>query len=393
MEGASTILAANLRRYRSARRLSQQALADEAGLSRIGYRDIEVGKVSPRADTLERIAGALGVNVQDLLTPVRTLTHVRFRAQKRMTTRELILSDAAKWLDDYRELEDLLDEKISWPLDGVAEWALGKRSGIERALEAASRARAALGLKRGDHEELIRDVGGLLEDNGVKVLTADVKSEGFFGLSIGPEDDGPAVFVNVWDRVSVERWIFTAAHELAHLILHPGAYDVARSDEVEDEEREADAFAGYFLMPPALFDAEWHEARGLGLVDRVFKIKRIFRVSWQTVLYRVAAPLDPGSRKDLWTRFRRDFEREYGRALGRIEEPEGLDRNAFLSRPPVSRAADEPARLADADFREDRLQRLVRLAIERQSITMSRAAEILDYDLRGMRELAASWVG
>jgi hypothetical protein len=32
-------------------------------------------------------------------------------------------------------------------------------------------------------------------------------------------DGGPAVVVNVWGRLSVERWIFTAAHELGHLMI------------------------------------------------------------------------------------------------------------------------------------------------------------------------------
>ncbi len=393
MSDAGNVLAANLRRHRSARGLSQQALADAAGISRIGYRDVETGVVEPRANTLQRIAKALGVRVQDLLVPSRTLTHVRFRAHKRMATRENILADAARWLDDYRELEDLLDDHVSWALAGVAETVRQLEPGLDRAKKAATLAREALRLKHDDHEDLIRDVCGLLDDHGVKVLTADVKSDGFFGLSVAPEDAGPAVVVNVWHRISVERWIFTAVHELGHLLLHPGAYDVTQTEEVEGEEKEADAFAGYFLVPPSLFEKEWSEARGLGLVERVLKVKRIFRVSWQTILYRVAAPLQPGERKMVWQQFQRQYEREYGRALQRTDEPDALDAEAFLCKPPVPKAADEPARLSENDFREDRLYRLVRMAVEREQITMSRAAEVLGLDLRAMRELAASWVG
>lgn len=391
MSDAGEILAANLRRHRSARGLSQQAVAEAAGLSRVGYRDVEAGNVSPRADTLQRIAVALGVRLQDLLVPVRTLTHVRFRAQKRMATRENILADAARWLDDYRELEELLDDRVEWALDDVAKRLRRSKPGLQRAKKAAHLAREALGLKRDSHEELIRDVGGLLDDHGIKVLTADVKSEGFFGLSIAPEDDGPAVVVNVWERISVERRIFTAVHELGHLLLHPGAYDVNLAEEAEAEEKEADAFAGYFLVPQALFEKEWAEARGLGFVARVFKIKRMFRVSWQTILYRVAAPLEPAERASVWRRFHAQYERQYGRALVRTEEPEGLDAEAFFGAP-VAKAAEEPARLTEEDFREDRLHRLVRAAVESEAITMSRAAEVLGINLSAMRELAASWV-
>lgn len=39
---------------------------------------------------------------------------------------------------------------------------------------------------------------------------------------------------------------------------------------------------------------------------------------------------------------------------------------------------EEPSRLAEDDFREDRLERLVRKAVEKGKITLSRAAEVLD---------------
>lgn len=342
---------------------------------------------------MERLAEALGVRQRELLAPVRTLSHVRFRAHKRMAQRENILTDAARWLDDYRELEVLLGEEIAWALDDVARRIRRQPAGLERAKAAAADARRKLGLSHHGREELIRDVGGLFEDHGIKVLTADVKSEGFFGMSVGPEDGGPAVFVNVWDRISVERWIFTAVHELGHLLMHPGAYDAELADEEDGEEKEADAFAGYFLMPQSLFEKEWEEARGLGLVRRVFKLKRIFRVSWQTVLYRVAASVDAGERRKVWATFEKLYEAEYGRAIVKTEEPLGLESAAFLSRAPTGRAADEPARLTEDDFCEDRLRRLVRQGIESGRISMSRGAEILGCSLREMRALAGSWLG
>lgn len=362
-------------------------------MSRIGYRDIEIGKAIPRVDSLERIAEALEVSVPHLLAPIRELTHVRFRAAKRMMTRENILADVARWLDDYDELETLLDAHQPWALQDVAKsLRQSRRRGAERGQHAAELAREALGLSARGHDALIRDMCGLLEDHGVKVLTASVASEGFFGLSVGAADAGPAVCVNVWDRISVERWIFTAAHELGHLLLHPGAYDVAETDEPRAEEAEADAFAGHFLMPNRLFLREWEEARGLGFVDRVFKVKRIFRVSWQSVVHRVASGLPKAEASRIWPRFYAAYHRQYGQSLTKRAEPEALDPHEFTGRPP-DRVVDEPARLVVDDFREDRLSRLVRAAVERELITLGRAAEILGMDLRGMRDLASSWVG
>ena len=63
--------------------------------------------------------------------------------------------------------------------------------------------------------------------------------------------------VNTWDRISVERWIFTAAHELGHILLHPTEYDRSATDLPVDTEREADAFASEFLMPKSAFTSAW----------------------------------------------------------------------------------------------------------------------------------------
>ena len=45
-------------------------------------------------------------------------------------------------------------------------------------------------------------------------------------------------------------------------------------------------------MPEEAFNSEWHDTRGLPLVDRVFKVKRIYQVSYKTVLYRLSESLE-----------------------------------------------------------------------------------------------------
>jgi Zn-dependent peptidase ImmA (M78 family) len=63
---------------------------------------------------------------------------------------------------------------------------------------------------------------------------------------------------------------------------------VTRRDEDAAQEKDADQFASHFLMPDDVFRSGWTEARGLPLFERVLKIKRIFRVSYRTVLYRLS---------------------------------------------------------------------------------------------------------
>lgn len=377
---ATDFLAANLRRLREARRLTQAQLAEAAGLSRVGYRNIESGDSEPRVATLEALAASLGVELRDLLAPVAELRQVRFRAMKRLNDRAQILAGVARWLDDFNWLEELLEEKPP-SLD------LQQRDDPNpEAAAAAARKKLKIG-----REEPIRDICGLLEARGIKVFPTRRASASFFGLSVGPGDGGPAVVVNTWERISVERWIFTAAHELGHLVLHPGDYDVTELVEEEPRELEANLFAAHFLMPDGVFCKEWQETGGLPFIDRVLKVKRIFRVSYKTVLYRLSNRL--GGNVNVWARFQADYKRRHGQTLLKEEEPEALSADAFKASFPESRRSGEPHELSPADFREDRLWLLVRRAVESGAISLGRGAEILNLSTREMRALSSSWIG
>jgi len=55
--------------------------------------------------------------------------------------------------------------------------------------------------------------------------------------------------------------------------------------------------------------------------------------------------------------------------------------------------ANEPRRLDNADFLEDRLSRLMRQAIEQELITRDRVAEILRITPEEMIQRIGDWVG
>jgi len=382
---AENIIALNLRRLRKAKDFSQERLAEMSGLSRAAYRNIETGKSEPRVSSLQAIANALDVPIQRLVEPVRALGSVRFRSNKRMRSREQILVDVGRWLSDFSDVEEILDDRVEYELDDIRKRLKARKN---RGEVAAALAREVFGP---DTEEPVRDICGLLESGGVKVGEQKVASYDFFGLSVAAADGGPAVVVNTWERISVERWIFTAAHELGHLILHLSDYDVNHTDEEMKHEKEANAFATAFLMPNASFLKEWNETYGLAFVDRVLKVKRIFRVSYRTVLHRLAAGYrGPGN---IWARFQMDYKRRYGRTLLRDDEPDALAQDAFRASFPEERAAGEPDSLSPVDFVQDRLSRLVRKAIEQEKISLGRGAEVLGLSLQDMRDLTASWVG
>ena len=379
MKGEATI-AANVARLRLDRQLTQENLATKAGLSRVALGKIERGSVVPRAQTLDALAKALAVPVGELVTPVRSLESVRFRARAQVHAREQILAEVSKWLDAYTRLEAALDEYRPFRFEKVL--AQGHQGNPEKIAQAA---RQAVDLRL---EEPVRDICGLLEENGVKLLLLETNRDSFFGLSVGSRDHGPAVVVNTWDRISVERWIFTAAHELGHLLLHQHEYQRDATDLPTETEREADAFASEFLMPEAAFTAEWDETCGHSLLVRVLKVKRIFRVSYKTVLYRLVESGRETS--DVWRAFQGQHRGHFGKTLRKTDEPEALYKSEFAWN--WSRSG-EPAGLSEHDFIEDRLSRLVRRALEEEHISLGRAAEILRLTRDEMRQKAREWVG
>lgn len=373
------VIGSNLARLRADKGLTQAELARRAHLSRVALGKIERGEVTPRSDTLSELAGALRVPLRELVSHVEPASGVRFRAKKRVNNREQILVEVSAWLRSYNWLEHELGIHQPFALRNLV-------GSTDKAPEDLAReARALLGLQP---KEAARDICGLLEDRGVKVLLLRKATDAFFGLSVAPDNSGPAVVVNSWDRISVERWIFTAAHELGHILLHQQAYDRSRDEEEEREEREADRFASHFLMPDEGFDSEWEQTRGLPLLSRVLKVKRIYRVSYKTVLHRlVESGREP---KEVWRSFRVQHKRKFGKTLKKVDEPERLEAGEF--RLDWSRSG-EPEGLSECDFVQDRLFRLVRSALEEDLVSLGRAAEILRMSHAQLRELAVSWSG
>jgi len=369
----------NVRRYMKIRGLTIPQLSAKMGMGSASISNIINGKAEPKSSTLLKLADALGVQFEELLADAPRLESLRFRTSKTLSGREKaeydqLRHDTARWLSDYCFLESELKEPLSYKLGDVSS----REPDV-----AAKTVRKELGLEPVDP---IHDISEFMEEAGIKLRIRPFGYKKTFGLSIGETDGGPAIIVNSELGISVERQLFTIAHELGHLVLHKSSYSIFDESENKDEERDADRFAGVLLVPDEALEKEWNESKGLPFVDRVLKVKKVFKVSYLTILNRLFQMNKAPSFTDLIIAFRRDYKAKYQHDLKDHFEPD-----AIVDVDAMQVATEDPQELDVSDLMEERFSRLVRDAYEKEIISISRAGEMLNLSLGDMRTLVRAW--
>lgn len=364
----------NIRRHMKIRGFTVPALAKRSGIGTATLSNILNGKSQPKSSTLLGMAAALGVPVAELVADSPELKSLRFRTAKTLSGREKaerdqLRHDTALWLANYSFLERQLDESQAFRLGEIDEKDPEK---------AAIRVRNVLGISSSP----IPDLPQLMEEAGIKLRIRKFGFKKTFGISVAESDGGPAIVVNSEQGISVERQLFSVAHELGHLVLHKSSYDASKVDENEEQEREANLFAGHFLVPDEGLDKAWKESRGLHWVESVLLIKKQFKVSYMTVLVRLTQLLPKLDIGALIAQFRKEYAERYGLQLKGHYEPDSVTG-------PV--ADTDPKHLDQTDLMEDRFNRLVRQASESEIISIGRAGEMLGLSLEEMRALARAW--
>jgi len=304
----------NIRRLMKIRNLTIPKLASKSEMGTAAISNLLNGKAEPRSSTLIKLANALDVRFEALLVDTPHLESIRFRTAKTLSGREKaerdqIRIETATWLANYRYLEQDLGQDLPYMLEDI----IGNNPEI-----AAREVRAKLNIPLTDP---IHDITELIESAGIKLNIRPFGFKKTFGLSVGRSDGGPAIVVNAESGISIERQLFTIAHELGHLILHKTSYKALEDIEDENEEKEADHFAGCLLVPNEALQKEWAGSKGLAFVDRVLRVKKVFKVSYMTILNRLYQQGYSSSFKDLLIGFRMDYKAKYGHDLKGHFEP------------------------------------------------------------------------
>ena len=366
-------LPSNIRRFMKVQGITSKKLAEECGIGQVAMSHILNGKSEPRSSTFIKICKALNQNPEVLLADAREMKAIHFRTYKNMSAkekaaREILISEVDTWLKDYKELEEYCGQEPASKLPSF------------QSLSPEEAARELPEYMKIEPSCPIVSIFPHIENLGVKIKLLPFNMNKVFGFSIEEDQGGPALIINTDNTISIERQIFTAAHELGHLILHK--YDENISDEkMEQKEIEANRFAAELLMPNDAFLREWKRLEGFDWRQRVLEIKKIFRVSYKTVLVRISDHLGPESSLNVFKEFASWYGIEYGHDLKDHYEPEALC------------ADNEPEGFGKAISSSEysRFQRLVKIALEEGHITHSRAAGMLGVSLQDLDNLINAW--
>lgn len=362
-----------IRKQREATRMTVAQLAARVGVSRNTITNYEGGKTEPSASDLVRLAGALGCAIQDLLHPGTAAVPPRFafRAHTPLRKDPSITVTARKYLRAYDEIEEITNSRLQSKLRKFAGDFDGPLK--DREIEmAADTLRQTSGL----HDTGPENIASVLEGLGVRTLFFEHDAKGLEGLSTV---QGDMVLVMLRDRKRVvERTIFSAAHELGHLVLHPHLFtneEQADDGDSKRYEEEANKFAGNFLVPSDELVRVWKEERlvRLSLFNALIMLKRVFHVSFHCLYHRVAElKLHPAMD---WAIFTNQIKQQLG-----IVGPAKMD---DLEPDPLK---------PDILYRTTRFSRLVRSAFLQELIGVSKVAEMFQVRVDRAQEITSDWL-
>lgn len=276
------LIPSRLRDARKVLRMSQEELGDRIGVTRQAVSAFERGSRSPDPATFAAMAKELGQPLGFFTTedaPVFGEFSTRFyRKFGPETARRQEACDT--YSDWFVQVARCFDDLVNYPVVNVPEYDLTELDDGETIDEIAERVRADWGLGLGP----ISNVIALLESNGIIACRYEMTGEKVEAFSFwnGPR---PFIFMASEKEAGV-RSRFDLAHELGHLVLHRHIEqsEIQDRDTLKKLERQADRFAGAFLLPKHSFPNEVFSPR----LDAFVELKRRWKVSIQAMIYRCA---------------------------------------------------------------------------------------------------------
>ena len=223
---------------RGARGLTQAEVAKAAGVSQAMLSKVENRLIVPTPELAERLADGLGFPVEFFYQSERAHGFPHYHHRKRASLGTKALAKIHAIINLRRQhVAKLLKSYGEEPEKPIPAFDLDEK-GISPS-DAARMVREYWMLPRGP----VDSVTGVIETGGGVVVVTDFGTPLLDGISFRAAGVPPIFVMN--SEVPGDRFRFSLAHELGHMVMHslPGTDD-------EQMEREADEFAAAFLMPP-----------------------------------------------------------------------------------------------------------------------------------------------
>lgn len=254
-----------LEALRLSRGLTQVQVSDVTQISQATLSKLESGQAEVDGDKWDQLADLLGVPGSAFYDVKGSVAPARIFHRKRKTTPQTAVRKVGAELALARlRVNDLL---------GGQRTALRRHDldgGFNTPQEIALLVRDELGVGR----EPISDVVALLESAGTVVLRWPLEAIQVDAVASWEDDTVPVILIG--EHVPADRQRFTMAHELGHAVMHD-------TDATEEQEREADAFAGEFLFPGERLRDEWPASASL---ETLIPLKRRWGLSLAALVRR-----------------------------------------------------------------------------------------------------------
>ena len=226
-----------LKLAREHREMTQTEMAAEAGVTQALVSKIENGLITaPSDDVVEKLAEVVRFPSSFFYQREKIVGFPHFHFRKRAKLGTKALAHIAATINIKRQHVAKLLRSFERPIQKPIPQLDLDDSGLTPE-KVAERMRAYWMLKRGPVDDLV----GLIEEAGGIVILCRFGTNLLDGISFRHEGLPPLFFMN--RDVPGERFRFSLAHELGHMIMH---HNPGEEAQMEDE---AHRFAAAFLMP------------------------------------------------------------------------------------------------------------------------------------------------
>jgi Zn-dependent peptidase ImmA (M78 family)/DNA-binding XRE family transcriptional regulator len=238
-----------IKEAREARGLTVEDFADELNVTRQAVAQFETGQIAPGGDTLARIIALTGLPPSFFVSNRDRTRHGApfWRGLKRMEQHHRRrISRRLEWARDIGAYVERFIQvpKVNLPRSEFVE----DQNDAEQIEAAAERLRDFWGLGWGP----IRDLSLTMEKHGIVLVREAVDCPDMDAVSCW-QGGRPYVLFSA-EVTGGPRSVYNLAHELGHIVLHAGVEVTTKN--LDRIEKQANRFAGAFLLPRETFNQE-----------------------------------------------------------------------------------------------------------------------------------------